>query len=93
VGSFVSNHRVPVPLSSATEGDEHESNRSASTGIFSHVKDPARLKEIMAPAGQLLKEIRATAPETRRFLLVVGPDERNAPPASVGHAKAMDSYE
>src|SRR5580658_2604677 len=41
----------------------------------------------------LLKELRATAPEKPRLLWAVGPTEWDTPPASVGQAKALDTYE
>jgi len=63
------------------------------SGVFSNVKDLAKMKEIMAPASQLLREARAAAPENPRLLWVVGPNEWSTPPANIGQAKAMETYE
>lgn len=62
-------------------------------GAFSNVSDPDRLRQILAPASQLLKEARTAAPENPRLLWVVGPNEWNTPPASSGQAKAMETYQ
>jgi hypothetical protein len=67
--------------------------REFALGIFSKVKDFERMKEIMAPASQFLKEARAAAPENPRLLWVVGPNEWNTPPPNIGQAKAMATYE
>ncbi len=63
-------------------------------GAFSKVKDPTRLKEIMAPASQLLKEAKAEAPENPRLLWVVGPNQWNIPPErGGGQDKAIATYQ
>jgi hypothetical protein len=67
--------------------------RQFAEGIFSKIKDFAKMKEIMAPASQLLREARVAAPENPRLLWVIGPNEWSTPPANIGQAKAMDTYE
>ena len=67
--------------------------RQFAEGIFSKIKDFEKMKEIMAPASQLLREARAAAPENPRLLWVVGPNEWSTPPANIGQAKAMETYE
>jgi hypothetical protein len=63
-------------------------------GIFSKEKDPQRLKAILAPVSQLLKEAKAAAPENPRLLWVVGPNEWNIPPErGGGQDKAMETYQ
>src|SRR5271167_4271073 len=53
-------------------------------GIFSKEKDPARLKGMMAPASQLIKEAMAAAPDNPRLLWVVGPNQWSTPPERGG---------
>jgi hypothetical protein len=63
-------------------------------GVFSKEKDPTRLKQILAPVSQLLKEAKAEAPENPRLLWVVGPNEWNIPPErGGGQDKAMETYQ
>jgi hypothetical protein len=62
--------------------------------IFSKEKDPARLKQIMAPLLQLLKEAKAEAPENPRLLWVVGPTQWSTPPErGGGQDKALETYQ
>jgi hypothetical protein len=63
------------------------------SGVFSNVNDPARMKAIMTPASQLIQQAQAAAPENPRLLWVIGPNQWSTPPASVGQAKAMETYE
>jgi len=59
---------------------------------FSKEKDPARLKQIIAPSSQLLKEAKAEAPENPRLLWVLGPIQWNTPPErGGGQDKAMET--
>jgi hypothetical protein len=67
--------------------------RQFAAGTFSKIKDFEKMKEIMAPASQLLRDARAAAPENPRLLWVIGPNEWSTPPANIGQAKAMDTYE
>ena len=61
---------------------------------FSTEKDPARLMAIMAPATQLLKDAKASAPDNPRLLWVVGPSQWSTPPErGGGQEKAMDTYQ
>jgi uncharacterized protein YndB with AHSA1/START domain len=46
-------------------------NRLFLEGVFANEKDPARLREILAPASLLLKEATAAAPDNPRLLWVV----------------------
>jgi hypothetical protein len=63
-------------------------------GIFSKEKDPQRLKAILAPVSQLLKEAKAAAPDNPRLLWVVGPNEWNIPvERGGGQDKAMETYQ
>jgi hypothetical protein len=63
-------------------------------GTFSKEKDPQRLKGIMAPASQLIKEAKAAAPDNPRLLWVVGPNEWNIPPErGGGQDKALATYQ
>ena len=63
-------------------------------GSFSNQKDLQRLKEILAPASQLLKEAKAEAPENPRLLWIVGPNEWNIPPErGGGQDKALATYQ
>lgn len=62
-------------------------------GTFANLKDPMRMKETLAPASQLLRDARATAPENPRLLWVIGPNEWNTPPTASGQAKAMETYQ
>jgi hypothetical protein len=63
-------------------------------GTFSKEKDPQRLKGIMAPASQLIKEAKAVAPDNPRLLWVVGPNEWNIPPErGGGQDKALATYQ
>jgi hypothetical protein len=62
-------------------------------GVFSKEKDPARLKQIIAPSSQLLKEAKAEAPENPRLLWVLGPIQWSTPPErGGGQDKAMETY-
>jgi hypothetical protein len=67
--------------------------RQFAEGTFSKIRDFEKMKEIMAPASQLLRDARAAAPENPRLLWVIGPNEWSTPPANIGQAKAMDTYE
>lgn len=63
-------------------------------GVFSKEKDPTRLRAILAPASQLLKEAKAQAPENPRLLWVVGPNQWNIPPErGGGQDKAIATYQ
>jgi hypothetical protein len=63
-------------------------------GVFSREKEPQRLKAILAPVSQLLKEAKAAAPDNPRLLWVVGPNEWNIPPErGGGQDKAMETYQ
>jgi len=69
-------------------------NRLYLEGVFSKEKDPARLKQILAPVSQLLHEAKAAAPENPRLLWVLGPNLWNTPPErGGGQDKAMESYQ
>jgi hypothetical protein len=62
--------------------------------VFSKEKDPTRLKQILAPSSQLLKEAKAEAPENPRLLWVLGPILWNTPPErGGGQDKAMETYQ
>lgn len=67
--------------------------RAYQSGKFANVKDPALIRKVLAPASQLLKEVQAAAPDNPRLLWVMGPNQWNVPPASVGQAKAMEMYQ
>jgi hypothetical protein len=67
--------------------------REYQSGVMKNVKDYARMKELLAPASKLLSEARAAAPDNPRLLWVIGPNEWNVPPANVGQAKAMETYQ
>lgn len=62
-------------------------------GTFSKAADFARMREVLGPPSKLLKEAQDAAPENPRLLWVVGPNQWNTPPASVGQAKAFETYE
>jgi len=63
-------------------------------GTFSKEKDPQRLRGIMAPVSQLIKEAKAAAPENPRLLWVVGPNQWNIPPErGGGQDKAIATYQ
>jgi tetratricopeptide (TPR) repeat protein len=63
-------------------------------GTFFSEKDPARLAAIMAPASQLLKEAKATAPDNPRLLWVLGPNAwSTSPERGGGQDKAMELYQ
>ncbi len=69
-------------------------NRLYLEGVFFKEKDPARLKQILAPISQLLHEAKAAAPENPRLLWVLGPNLWNTPPErGGGQDKAMESYQ
>ena len=69
-------------------------NRLFLEGVFANEKDPARLREILAPASVLLKEAAATAPDNPRLLWVVGPNLWSTPPErGGGQDKAMATYQ
>jgi hypothetical protein len=62
--------------------------------VFSKEKDPARLKQIIAPSSQLLKEAKTEAPENPRLLWVLGPILWNTPgERGGGQDKAMETYQ
>jgi hypothetical protein len=62
-------------------------------GGFSKSKDPARLRAAMAPASQLLKEAKDTAPDNPRLLWVVGPNQWVTPAQyGGGQDKAIETY-
>jgi hypothetical protein len=62
-------------------------------GAFSNVKDPEQLKQIMQRPSQLLNEAKTAEPDNPRLLWVIGPNQWNSPPANVGQAKAMETYQ
>jgi len=63
-------------------------------GTFAKVKDPQRLKGMMAPASQLIKEAMAAAPDNPRLLWVVGPNQWSTPPErGGGQDKAFATYQ
>jgi hypothetical protein len=63
-------------------------------GVFSKEKDPQRLKAILAPVSELLKEAKAAAPDNPRLLWVVGPNEWNiSVERGGGQDKAMETYQ
>ncbi len=63
-------------------------------GVFSKEKDPARLKQIIAPSSQLLREAKAEAPENPRLLWVLGPIQWNTPAErGGGQDRAMETYQ
>lgn len=63
-------------------------------GAFSNVKDPERLKQIMARPSQLLNEAQVAEPDNPRLLWVMGPNYWSTPPESGGsQAKAMELYQ
>jgi hypothetical protein len=62
--------------------------------VFAKEKDPTRLKQILAPVSQLLKEARDTAPDNPRLLWVLGPTQWSMPPErGGGQDKAMETYQ
>jgi hypothetical protein len=67
--------------------------RAYQSGKFANVKDIEIIRKALAPASQLLKEAQAVAPDNPRLLWVMGPNQWNVPPASVGQAKAMEMYQ
>ena len=69
-------------------------NRLFLEGVFANEKDPARLREILAPASVLLKEATAAAPDNPRLLWVVGPNLWSTPPErGGGQEKAIATYQ
>jgi tetratricopeptide (TPR) repeat protein len=69
-------------------------NRLFLEGVFANEKDPARLREILAPASLLLKDAAAAAPDNPRLLWVVGPNLWSTPPErGGGQDKAMATYQ
>ncbi len=69
-------------------------NRLFLEGVFANEKDPQRLKEILAPASQLLKEAKAAAPDNPRLLWAVGPNQWSTPPElGGGQDKAIATYQ
>lgn len=63
-------------------------------GAFANAKDPQRMKAILSPASQLLKDAKAAAPDNPRLLWVVGPNEWSSPPErGGGQDKAMETYQ
>ena len=63
-------------------------------GTFSTEKNPQRLRAIMAPASQILKDAKTAAPDNPRLLWVVGPNEWSTPPErGGGQDKAMATYQ
>jgi hypothetical protein len=62
--------------------------------VFSKEKDPARLKQILAPVSQLLNEAKTAAPDNPRLLWVLGPTVWSMPPESGGgQDKAIATYQ
>jgi hypothetical protein len=62
--------------------------------VFAKEKDPARLKQILAPVSQLLNETKAAAPDNPRLLWVLGPTLWSTPPErGGGQDKAMATYQ
>jgi uncharacterized protein YndB with AHSA1/START domain len=69
-------------------------NRLFLEGVFANEKDPARLREIIAPASLLLKQAAAAAPDNPRLLWVVGPNLWSTPPErGGGQDKALATYQ
>jgi hypothetical protein len=63
-------------------------------GVFSTEKDPQRLRAILAPASQLIKEAKEAAPDNPRLLWVVGPNQWSTPPErGGGQDKALATYQ
>jgi len=63
-------------------------------GVFSKEKDPQRLRGILAPASQLIKEAKEAAPDNPRLLWVVGPNQWSTPPErGGGQDKAFATYQ
>jgi hypothetical protein len=62
--------------------------------VFAKEKDPARLKQILAPVSQLLNEAKAAAPENPRLLWVLGPTQWSMPAErGGGQDKAIATYQ
>ncbi len=62
--------------------------------VFSTEKDPARLRQILTPVSQLLREAKAAAPENPRLLWVLGPNLWNTPAErGGGQDKAIEIYQ
>jgi hypothetical protein len=62
--------------------------------VFSREKDPTRLKQVLEPVSELLKEAKAAAPDNPRLLWVVGPNQWNIPPErGGGQDKAIETYQ
>lgn len=69
-------------------------NRVFLEGVFANEKDPARLREILAPASLLLKQAAAAAPDNPRLLWVMGPNLWSTPPErGGGQEKALATYQ
>ena len=69
-------------------------NRLFLEGVFANEKDPARLREILAPASLLLKQAAAAAPDNPRLLWVMGPNLWSTPPErGGGQEKALATYQ
>lgn len=69
-------------------------NRLFLEKVFANVKDPARLREVLAPASHLLNEAKAAAPDNPRLLWVLGPNQWSAPPErGGGQDKAFATYQ
>jgi len=69
-------------------------NRFFLEGVFANERDPARLREILAPASLLLKEAAAAAPDNPRLFWVVGPNQWSTPrERGGGQDKAMATYQ
>jgi hypothetical protein len=69
-------------------------NRLFLEGVFPKEKDPARLREILAPASLLLKEAKTAAPDNPRLLWVLGPNLWSTPPErGGGQENAIATYQ
>src|SRR5256714_7337681 len=61
---------------------------------FMNRQDPSRAKEFIGQMLQVVKEVKAMAPENPRLLWVLGPILWNTPPErGGGQAKAIENYE
>ena len=62
--------------------------------MFLNQKDPAKIGELLAQLGPLVKESKAADPDNPRLLWVLGPNYWYAPPErGGGQAKAIATYE
>lgn len=62
--------------------------------MYIHMKDGARLQELAAQLGPVLKAVRAAAPDNPRLIWVMGPVYwQRTPEQGGGPAKTMENYE